>query len=159
MIRPMAAEIERKFLVDGIPPEATGVACDPIDQGYLASDGETEIRLRRKSENHFITVKKGHGEVREETEVEISSDQFERLWSLTEGWRVRKRRHFIPLEGDLTAELDVYGEDLEGLFTVEVEFGSEAESRAFWPPAWFGEEVTGDVRYSNQRMARTGRPG
>ena len=159
MIRPMAAEIERKFLVDEIPSAAIDTNCDLIDQGYLVSDGEIEIRLRRKAEDCFITVKKGHGEVREETEVEITAGQFDRLWQHTEGWRVRKRRHFIPLEGGLTAEMDVYRDDLEGLLTVEVEFESEAASRDFRPPAWFGREVTGDIRYSNQQMARTGHPG
>jgi len=155
----MAAEIERKFLVDEPPAEALDCPSDEIDQGYLVSDGETEIRVRRKGPAHFITVKKGHGEVREETEVEITAGQFDQLWPSTEGWRVRKRRHFIPLEGGLTAEMDVYGERLEGLMTVEVEFESEDASRGFTPPAWFGKEVTGDVKYSNQQMARTGRPG
>ncbi len=159
MISPMAAEIERKFLLDEIPPGAADTDCDLIDQGYLVSDGETEIRLRRKAGVHYITVKKGHGEVRDETEVEITAGQFDRLWKHTEGWRVQKRRHFVALGGGLTAEMDIYGDDLEGLLTVEVEFGSESASRDFRPPAWFGREVTGDVRYSNQQMARIGRPG
>jgi len=155
----MAAEIERKFLVDEPSPEALDCPSEQIDQGYLVSDGETEIRLRRKGGVHFITVKKGHGEVREETEVEVTAGQFEQLWPQTEGWRVEKRRYRIPLEANLIAEMDVYGQHLEGLFTVEVEFESQRSSQAFTPPEWFGEELTGDVRYSNQQMAREGLPG
>ena len=159
MITLMAAEIERKFLVEEPPPEALDCPFEEIDQGYLVSDGQTEIRLRRKGGVHFITVKKGHGEVREETEVEITAAQFEQLWPQTDGWRVEKRRHRIPLEDGLIAEMDLYGGALEGLFTVEVEFASQAHSGAFDPPGWFGVELTGDVRYSNQQMSRHGLPG
>jgi CYTH domain-containing protein len=55
--------------------------------------------------------------------------------------------------------MDVYSGALQSLVTVEVEFESEETSRAFSPPAWFGRELTGDVRYSNQQMARKGLPG
>ena len=155
----MAAEIERKFLVGDPPSAAVECPSEEISQGYLVSDGETEIRLRKKGGAYFITVKKGHGKVREETEVDITPGQFDRLWPQTEGWRVEKRRHRIPLNGGLTAEMDVYGGHLGGLVTVEVEFESEAASRAFTPPGWFGDEVTGEVKYSNQQMARNGAPG
>jgi CYTH domain-containing protein len=155
----MAAEIERKFLVGEPPAFALESPCEDIDQGYLVSDGTTEIRVRRKGGRCYLTVKKGHGEVREETEVGITETQFEELWPLTQGWRVRKRRHRIDLEGGLTAEMDVYLDHLEGLLTVEVEFDSRSASSDFSPPAWFGREVTGDVAYSNQQMAlQAGRP-
>ncbi len=155
----MAAEIERKFLVGEVPGFALSSPDEQIEQGYLVSDGETEIRVRSKGGRCFLTVKKGHGGVRDETEVPISEAQFDALWPQTEGWRVTKRRHRIGLEDGLVAEMDVYGEHLEGLVTVEVEFGSEGEAGDFSPPGWFGREVTGDVSYSNQQMARTGRPG
>lgn len=154
----MAAEIERKFVVEGPPAETFDCPSERIDQGYLASDGETEIRLRRRGRDCFITIKRGHGAVREEIEVEITDEQFARMWPQTEGWRVEKRRYLVPLADGLTAEMDVYAAALEGLVTVEVEFGSESAGRDFEPPAWFGRDVTGDVRYSNQQMAREGIP-
>ncbi len=109
----MATEIERKFLVTEPPPEALACPSERIDQGYLVSDGEIEIRVRRKGDAHFLTIKKGHGGVREETEVEITAAQFEHIWPQTEGWRVEKRRHLIPIAGGHTAEMDVYGVHLE----------------------------------------------
>ena len=36
---------------------------------------------------------------------------------------------------------------------VEVEFNSLEEAEAFIPPAWFGEEVTGNKQYSNAQLA------
>jgi CYTH domain-containing protein len=154
----MPAEIERKFLVTEVPEFALESPSEQIDQGYLVSDGETEIRVRRKGDRCFLTVKRGHGAVRDETEVPISEEQFSALWPQTQGWRVRKRRHRIDLGEGLVAEMDAYLEDLRGLLTVEVEFASEDASHHFTPPAWFGEEVTGDVSYSNQQMARQGAP-
>jgi CYTH domain-containing protein len=62
-------------------------------------------------------------------------------------------RHYVALGGGLTAELDVYGGALEGLLTAEIEFPSEAAARAFAPPPWLGEEVTGDATYANQNLA------
>jgi CYTH domain-containing protein len=41
----------------------------------------------------------------------------------------------------------------EMLRTVEVEFSSESQAGEFSPPAWFGQEVTGDARYANAELA------
>lgn len=154
----MAAEIERKFLVENPPASTLQSPSEEIDQGYIAADGEIEVRVRRKGSGCFLAVKKGHGEVREETELSVTEEQFQKLWPLTEGWRVRKRRHRIELDAGLIAEMDVYLGQLEGLLTVEVEFPSTSASRGFSPPDWFGQEVTGDVAFSNQQMALQGAP-
>jgi adenylate cyclase len=128
-----------------------------IAQGYIAVTEDTEVRVRRLGEQCFLTVKRGHGEVRREEEIEISAEQFESLWPLTEGARIEKRRHYV--EGDdLTFEVDVFGGDLEGLVVAEVEFGSEEEGSRFEPPGWLGDELTGDDRYESQSLALRGRP-
>src|ERR1700760_3222030 len=128
-------------------------ASSAIEQGYLALGQDTEVRLRRGGEELFLTAKAGHGEVREEVEVPIEPASFAALWPLTAGRRVRKVRHYVPLGGDLRAEVDVYEERLDGLRTVEVEFGSEEAAREFTPPSWFGRELTGDRGYANQTLA------
>jgi CYTH domain-containing protein/CHAD domain-containing protein len=153
---PCVAEIERKFLVTEMPRAESGRAA--IEQGYLALDEETEVRLRRAGDELFLTAKGGHGEVREEVEVSIDPESFEALWPLTAGRRVRKVRHYMPLGHDLRAEVDVYEDGLDGLRTVEVEFETEDGSRAFTPPPWFGRELTGDRRYANQTLATEGSP-
>jgi CYTH domain-containing protein len=56
------------------------------------------------------------------------------------------------------AELDVYDGALDGLRTVEIEFGSLEASERFAPPPWIGHELTGDKRYANQSLALDGRP-
>jgi CYTH domain-containing protein/CHAD domain-containing protein len=150
------AEIERKFLIGEMPGGESGRT--EIEQGYLALDDQAEVRLRRAGDELLLTAKTGSGEVREEVEVPIDRGAFESLWPLTTGRRVRKVRHYVPLGGDRRAEIDVYEGELEGLRTVEIEFGSRQEADRFEPPAWLGEELTGDERYANRSLATVGLP-
>ena len=153
----MTKEIERKFCVQKMPDLA---ACTGVEilQGYLSvgEDG-TEIRLRRKGEQFYQTVKQGKGVQRTEVEVELSRAQFDSLWPLTEGRRVEKVRYEI-VEGIWTIELDVYRGRLKGLVVAEVEFDTVAESSCFIPPPWFGRDVTDDDRYKNATLACRGTP-
>jgi adenylate cyclase len=149
-------EVERKFRLRR-PPELSGADADPIEQGYLAIGADGEVRLRRKGERTLLTVKRGAGLSRGEAEVEVSREQFDALWPLTEGRRLRKRRHVIPHDG-LEIEVDVFEEELEGLIIAEVEFDSEEQARSFEPPAWLGDEVTGEERFLNESLAVAGAP-
>src|SRR3954468_11500114 len=152
-------EIERKFLVAELPPDLAEHPGERIEQGYLAiaSDG-VEVRVRRRAGQATLTVKSGPGQVRVEGELPIDERRFEALWRLTEGRRVGKTRHEIPLAGGAVAEFDVYDGDLDGLLTVEIEFASLEASERFSPPPWVGRELTGDKRYANQSLALAGRP-
>jgi len=149
----MAAEIERKFLLDEEPGWLSDCESRSIEQGYLVVSESDEVRLRRDGEALRMTVKMGHGLSREETEIDLGPGQFEALWPLTNGRRVSKTRYLVPLEGGLTAEVDVFSGRYEGFRAVEVEFGSEDEANSFDPPEWFGRDVTGQREYSNQHMA------
>ena len=149
-------EVERKFLVPE-PPDLDGTEFDEIEQGYLAIGSEGEVRVRSRGEHLVLTAKRGAGLARDEAEIELDRADFEQLWPLTEGRRLRKRRHLIPFD-ERKIELDVYEADLEGLLVAEIEFPSEDEARGFRPPGWIGEEVTGDERYLNETLATRGRP-
>jgi adenylate cyclase len=153
-------EVERKFLVDD-PPSLDGRESTQIEQGYLAiargEGGSDEVRLRRRDGELTETVKRGGGLAREEAEIELDAERFERLWPLTEGRRLHKRRYVIP-DGELTIELDVYAGALDGLIVAEVEFPDEGAAAAFEPPAWFAREVTGRTEYLNETLATEGRP-
>ena len=104
---PSGVEIERKFLVDRAP-DGLGDG-EPIEQGYLVvgEDG-VEVRVRRRGDTTVLTVKSGPGMVRTEEEFEIDERRFDSLWRLTDGRRLTKTRHVIPLEDGLAAEVDVY---------------------------------------------------
>jgi adenylate cyclase len=149
-------EVERKFLVHE-PPDLDGTAAEEIDQGYLAIGSDGEVRLRRKGGRLLLTAKRGEGLARDEAEVELDTDAFDRLWPLTEGRRLHKRRHLLP-HGDLKIEVDVYAGELDGLVVAEIEFSSEEDALAFEPPEWLGDDVTGDPRYLNETLATRGAP-
>jgi CYTH domain-containing protein/CHAD domain-containing protein len=151
-------EIERKFLLSRAPEGLRERPAARIEQGYLAIAEAVEVRLRRTGEERLLTVKRGHGEVREEVEVGIGAAEFERLWPLTAARRLVKTRYRVPLSGRLEAEVDVFEGELAGLLVAEVEFGSERESRAFEPRSWLGTEVTGERRYASQSLAVDGIP-
>jgi adenylate cyclase len=150
-------EVERKWLVEDPPGDALAVEGDQIHQGYLAisADG-TEVRLRRRRDRCFLTVKSAGGLVRGEREVEISQDQFEALWPATEGQRVEKVRRVLDGGDGSQIELDVYAGALSGLVVAEVEFPDADAAARFGSPAWFGREVTGEAAYKNQRLAVDG---
>ena len=150
----MGQEIERKFLLRQLPPFLERSRSAPIEQGYLAIEPHgTQVRLRKKGESAFLTVKRGEGTVREEYEIELTAAQFTALWPLTAGRRLIKTRHEIPFAGR-TIEIDIYGGSNGGLVVAEVEFESEEAARNFAPPEWFGEEVSGRPEYGNRRLAR-----
>lgn len=153
----MTTEIERRFLLDGAPALEGG---ERLRQGYLADEGDVSIRVRVTERAATLTVKAGSGLSRTEVEVAISLEQAEVLWPHTEGRRIVKIRHRVPLDssGRSIAEVDEYDEALAGLWIVEVEFDSEDAATSFVPPQWFGREVTGERAWTNAALARSGRP-
>jgi len=147
-------EIERKFLLARLPenlPEG-----ELIQQAYLALD--PEVRVRRRGNQSFITIKEKGSLARQETEALVLSWVFEALWPLCE-LRVEKRRHIIDV-GLRVLEIDVFQGSLTGLLMLEIEFPSTEEAIAFRLPSWITDavEVTEDRRYKNQSLARYGIP-
>jgi adenylate cyclase len=152
-------EVERKWLVEAAPSEALAAPAGRIEQGYLTiGDAGAETRLRRKGDRFWITVKSGTGLSRNESEVELTADQFEALWPATDGARLEKVRYSMPAGDGHLIELDVYSGALAGLIVVEVEFDDPWGAESFVVPYWFGREVTADDAYRNQRLALSGLP-
>jgi CYTH domain-containing protein len=144
-------ERERKFLVDRLPDEL-GPAVR-LRQGYLALDGDVEVRVRDAAGERTLTVKQGEGRDRVEVELPLDGGDFDELWPLTEHRRVEKDRYRVDLGDGLTAEVDRY----DGLDVVEVEF-DDRDPDGWRPPDWFGAEVTDDRRYDNATIALRGLP-
>ena len=143
-------ERERKWLLQDLPELHDGV---PLRQGYLAIDGAVSVRVRDAGGgDRTLTIKAGGGTSRTELEWPIDGSVFDAAWPATDGRRVVKTRHRIPL-GELTIEVDVFGDQLDGLAMAEVEFDSDEALAAFTAPTWFGREVSDDVRYTNASMA------
>ena len=159
-------EIERVYLLDGMPEPLKEGELWRIEQGYLIPQdcdqpvgASAEGRIRRLERPDgavtFIhTIKRGLGLIREEREHELTEAEFERLWPATEGRRIQKERTRIR-EGSLVWELDRFiGLDL---VLAEVELPDPEASVAL--PAWLRphvvREVTEDPKYRNFELARS----
>ncbi|MFB6838463.1 CYTH domain-containing protein [Streptomyces sp. NPDC056361] len=156
-------EIERKFTVADDWRVPAGAPSGDLRQAYLSPPGAgSEIRVRAKGTTRVMTVKAadvgGDPLVRREVEFPIADEVFEQLWALAGEDRLSKRRWSVPIDG-ATAVVDVYEGELAGLRVVEVEFDSVEAARAFRPPEWFGEELTGDPAWSNRELAARAFPG
>ncbi|HEX9894923.1 MAG TPA: CHAD domain-containing protein [Gemmatimonadales bacterium] len=148
-------EIERKYLLTGLPDRAREETPAEIDQGYLPGERIQE-RLRRITTRGgtrwFRTVKLGTGLTRQEFEEPTAENIFEALWPLTEGRRVRKRRYRVP-DGTMVWEIDEFTD--RDLVLAEVELPSEGVVPV--PPDWLQpyivSEVTEDPAYLNITLA------
>ena len=170
-IRIKNREIERKFIVfeENLPDLSKSGYMD-ITQGYIYEMGSKYVfRLRQilyTSKNGFVlsdeyyqTIKGSRFKEREEYETYIWKNTFSTFWPLCKNRSVHKFRYEIPIKNsNRSAFLDIYKNELKGLFTVEVEFGSIEECDSFIPPSWFGEEVTENINYTNVNLALWGLP-
>jgi len=155
----MSTEIERKFKIDPsfLPKDINKFSNCSIAQGYVAVEEKAEIRVRRMGKECFLTVKTGSGILREEKEIQLTEDNFSKLWPLTKGKRIKKTRYYIPA-GENQIELDIYEGRFQGLVTAELEFSSIETCRDFQPPDWFGPDISEDAGYKNKNLAVQGMP-
>ena len=158
----MGTEIERKWLVEEVP-NGEFISAKRIVQGYVISNKNESVRIRCSTDEfnpnreyeYKMTIKSGSGLVRQETEFDITSDQYDILWKLTEGKRIFKTRYVFDIENGLKAEFDIFKDSIiTPLRMVEVEFPDEETANNFQPLDWFGEEVTENPFYINANLAR-----
>lgn len=151
-----SVEIERKYLLKKLPPNAKKATRVRIEQGWIPGEKLHE-RVRRATadgrEVYYRTVKLGRGLKRVEVEEETTAEIFEVLWPLTEGKRVHKTRYLIE-EGKKIWEVDAF-EDRE-LFLAEIELEDEKEEVELprWLAPYVEREVTDDSEYTNINLAR-----
>ncbi len=151
-----AREIERKYLLSGAPALPSTAEAREIEQGYLpVDDFEDRVRRSTAADGTKITrtLKVGSGLSRFEAEHRLEAPAFDALWPLTEGRRIRKRRHIV-VDGSHVWEVDEFLD--RDLWLAEVELSSEDEEAAL--PAWLADVVVRDVtatgEYANRRLAQ-----
>jgi CYTH domain-containing protein len=144
-------EIERKFLVKDDSWRAEALPGVRYVQGYMRFS-KGVARARVAGEKAYLTIKgETKGASRLEYEYPIpAEDALVLLENLCEGPKIEKTRHIVPFKG-FRWELDVFSGENEGLLVAELELESEDEQ--FPKPPWLGEEVTGDLRYSNSNLS------
>lgn len=148
----MAKEIERKFLVRNDGWKSGVTSRTRIRQAYITAEADRSVRIRtRNDETAQLTMKFGTGLLtRDEFEYDIPHDDALEMIAFASGNVIEKTRHTVDFEG-FTWEIDVFEGAYRGLVIAEVEMASETDDPSL--PAWLGQEVTGDKRYSNQALA------
>lgn len=158
-------EIERKFLIEKLPPELTGYEVLLIEQAYLCT--APVIRIRRENDNYYLTYKGKGLMAREEYNLPLNKDAYEHLLTKADGNIISKKRYLIPVAKpvfasgyslppgtvSLTVELDIFEPPFAPLIIAEVEFPDEEMANAFIPPAWLGEDVTDNPKYHNSSLS------
>jgi CYTH domain-containing protein len=150
-------EIERRFLLAGVPDGAEVLESVDIEDRYL--DG-TRLRLRRQVLRGGSTVLKltqklaapgEHGEQGVLTTIYLSEDEHAALATLPAA-TLRKTRLSIAPYG-----IDVFAAPLDGLVLAEVEFSSLDEAAAFRPATFCIAEVNADRRFTGGSLVRASR--
>ena len=146
----MAIEIERKFLIKFLPNEKINHSHN-IKQGYIVSDKDKVIRIRKKNDKYFFTIKGNTiGLSRQEFEYSIPKDDGKELLdNFCKIGIIEKTRHYINHESNVW-EVDEFHGDNQGLIVAEIELRSEDQN--FKIPRWVGKEVTSDLRYYNMNL-------
>lgn len=175
-------EIEKKFLVTGMPDDLDKYKKKEIEQGYL--NRRPVVRIRKSNDDYILTYKGGVKKecdsnstiCSNEIEAALTKEAFYHLLTKIDGHAVEKTRYIIPLgtvrdncpgldaqdtdedgnsslDAELKIEFDVFHGRLEGLYYAEVEFPTVAAAESFRKPDWFGDDVSMDKRYRNGHLA------
>ncbi|MBQ6537850.1 MAG: CYTH domain-containing protein [Eubacterium sp.] len=148
-------EIEKKYLVDTLPFEPERFPKHEIEQAYICK--APTLRIRKKDDAFIFTYKnriKTDKQLNISDEVECDLDQktYEHLLAKADGKVIKKTRYLVPYDG-YTIELDIFHGDHEGLMLAEVEFENEEDVTYFIKPYWFGDDVSGQYKYTNSYLA------
>lgn len=153
---PDPLEIERKYLLSGAPDEVAERSAREIEQGYLPG-ARIQERLRRIVDAdrilHMRSIKLGSGLVRVEVQEEIEPELFDRLWPLTEGRRLTKKRYRFPY-GGLVWEVDGFTDRDLWLAEVELPSADHESPPPDWLAAYIVREVTDEPEFLNVNLAR-----
>ncbi len=162
---PVPIEIERKFLLGILPDfnilELQNVQKICIEQMYLISSSNEQIRIRKRSQGdsatYYKTVKsKISPAVRYETEETISAKEYIKLRELMiPGSKIIRKYRYCFVYKDQYFEMDAIIEPVRQipLYLLEIELTEENDKVEIPPFLDVKKEVTADERYSNYALA------
>jgi len=143
------ASPERRLLLTGLPPEASGWAVEEVAQGWLPGEREHVGSVRSGRSERWFLVRHGlHGAAEL---ADVTRAEFEAWWPLTEGRRLAHRSRRDP---DLPGwRFDEFTDRRLVLAVVEA-------TEAAAPPVWLEPLVVRDVTvergYRDEALARRG---
>ena len=146
-------ETERKFLVSNSGYKKQYSSKEKITQAYLSKDPKRCIRIRINDKKGWITIKgesdkKGLSRIEWESEIPLKTAK--KLLGMCLPKPIIKIRYKIPLNNNITIEVDEFLGHNKGLVLAEIELISKDQS--FDKPDWLGKEVTGIKKFYNSMM-------
>jgi adenylate cyclase len=148
----MGTEFEHKLVVARDDWREAVVSSSSLSQAYLCAKPGMTIRVRVVDDAQaYLTIKgKQVGIGRPEYEYEIPVEDARALLAMvTEGFPITKTRHVLGGEWAGWV-VDEFADDNAGLIVAELEV--PAEDTPWELPAWAGENVTSDGRYTNAAL-------
>ncbi len=151
-----STEIERKYLLRGLPMLPDNATVSEIEQGYVPGTRVLE-RLRRvrtatDDTRYYRTIKVGDGLIRTEIEDEVDAELFDRMWPVTEGRRISKRRYVVKGPAR-TWEIDEFLDRDLVLAEVELTNADDTVALPDWLASAVVQDVTGEIEYANATLA------
>lgn len=151
-------EIERKWLINinDIPYDLSKYEHFDIEQAYISFKPTIRIRKIINTNEYILTTKSSsndNGLSRQEYEINISQDEYDKLLNKIDGIVLKKTRYKIK-ENDLIMEIDIFHDEYEGLAYMEIEFNSVQEAKAYKQPSFVMKELTYDCKFSNASLAK-----
>jgi CYTH domain-containing protein len=149
-------EVERRFLLEGVPQAAEVLAVYEIGDRYL--DG-TRLRLRRMAREGGPTQLKLTQKLPDPdgarqgalTTIYLSEAEHAAFAQLPAATLSKSRLSIAPYG------VDVFHGELEGLYLAEAEFATVEDALALVPAAFCRAEVTADRRFTGGELVRASR--
>jgi len=145
----MKQEYERKFILREYPVIFTEFKLEKIKQWYLSKpDDIISVRIRLYDDNRcYFDYKKGLGMVRDKIGTKCLYDNIKDL--LIDIPFIEKDRFKLHVDNYLI----IIDEFKNGLKLVEIESDDLEFIKNFEPFEWMGQEVTDDIKYTNNFIA------
>lgn len=152
-------EIERKFAVLEIPNNLEQYEKEEIEQGYLCI--KPTVRIRKANDKYTLNYKWKQKGLEDKVAIQnieytmpLTKENYELLLKKIENNLIQKERYKIPINNELTVELDIFHGNLEGLIFAEVEFPNLGMAENFNKPSWLGKDICSDKRFDNTVLSK-----
>ncbi len=149
-------EREKTYLAKYLPEGLKDCRFKQIVDIYIpASENHPTLRIRKNGDTYEMTKKTpiNGSDSSEQTEhtISLTPQEFKTLEAV-EGKRVQKDRYYYDYKGR-TAEIDIFGGDLNGLVEVDFEFDNSEEKDTFDMPDFCLADVTQEKTFAGGMLA------
>lgn len=145
----ITTEYERRFILKDFPNDFDTYTKTRIEQWYLTKpDNPVSIRIRRYDDGRcYFDVKKGFGMEREKIG---NKHEFKDIEIYTKNAYSMQKDRYKKQYDDYLMIIDIFD---DGLKLIEIESKNKDIIQNFQPLDWFGEEVTNNIKYTNNYIA------